>query len=378
MLRRSILVLVAVAAVACAHVAHAAASALVEEEALLNVQIGPRDYKLEALIVRRADAKGPLPIALITHGKNFAAEENARKSARDMIGQLHDFASRGWLAVSVMRRGFGRSDGPETRSGGCDHQNFRDYFAYNADDLVAALEVVARRPDADATRVLAVGVSAGGGTVMALAARKPRGLVGVVNVSGGLHLKRRGGEPCEFADNLTAAFGSFGRQSRVPTLWLYAENDQLFSADLIRRMHAAYVSGGGAAELKIFPPLSDDGHKLWNRFEGRKQWLPALDDFLVTHRLPTWNRAGLAAKIQALLDVDTSRAAIETYLAAPSPKALAVARTSRKFAWWAGGKDLETMRQKSVADCERKNSEPCTVVLENFDLVSEGAQGSGQ
>ena len=139
------------------------------------MQIGPRSYRLEALIMRRADAKGRLPIALITHGKNFAAEENARKSARDMIGQMHDFAHRGWLAVSVMRRGFGRSEGPETRSGGCDHQNFRDYFAYNADDLIAALEVVARRPEADAARVLAVGVSAGGGSVVALAARKPGG-----------------------------------------------------------------------------------------------------------------------------------------------------------------------------------------------------------
>ena len=178
---------------------------------------------------------------------------------------MHDFAHRGWLAVSVMRRGFGRSEGPETRSGGCDHQNFRDYFTYNADDLIAALEVVARRPDADPTRVLAIGVSAGGGSVVALATRKPAGLVGVVNVSGGLHLKHRNGESCEFGDSLTEAFGFFGRQSRVPTLWLYAENDKLFGVELVRRMHAAYVSNGGAAELKMFPPIPDDGHRLWNQ-----------------------------------------------------------------------------------------------------------------
>ena len=373
MLRKAILALAALAAIACAHAA--AASPLVEEETLLDVQIEGRSYRLEALIVRRADAKGPLPIALITHGKNFAVDENARKSARDMIGQMHDFAHRGWLAVSVLRRGFGRSDGPETRSGGCDHQNFRDYFTYNADDLMAALEVVSRRPDADPTRVLAVGVSAGGGSVVALAARQPKGLVGVVNVSGGLHLRRRNGDTCDFADSLTGAFGFFGRQSRVPSLWLYAENDKLFGADLVRRMHAAYVAGGGIAELKIFSQIGDDGHRLWSRFEGRKQWLPELDAFLLANRLPTWDRAALEAKMRTVLNVDSSRAAIETYLAAPAPKALAMARTSRKVSWWAGGKDLATMREKSITACEQKNSEPCTVVLENFDLVPEGAQG---
>ena len=375
MLRQAILALAALAALACAQVAPVAASPLVEEETLLDVQIDGRSYRLEALIVRRADAKGPLPIALITHGKSFAAEDNARKSARDVIGQMNDFAHRGWLAVSVMRRGFGQSQGPETRSGGCGHQNFRDYFTYNADDLMAALEVVTRRPDADPTRVLAVGVSAGGGTVVALAARKPKGLVGVVNVSGGLHLRQRNGETCEFAESLTEAFAFFGRQSRVPSLWLYAENDKLFDSALVYRMHAAYKASGGAAELRIFPPLGDDGHTLWGKFDGRRQWLPELDAFLVANKLPTWDRAALEAKMRTVLNVDSSRAAIETYLAAPAPKALAMARTSRKVSWWAGGKDLATMRQKSVAACEQKNSEPCIVVLENFDVVPEGAQG---
>ena len=86
MLRKAFFALAALATVACMQAAPAAASAVVEEEAFLDVQIGPRAYRLEALIVRRADAKGRLPIALITHGKNFAAEENARKTARDMIG----------------------------------------------------------------------------------------------------------------------------------------------------------------------------------------------------------------------------------------------------------------------------------------------------
>jgi dienelactone hydrolase len=368
-MRKCVVVLVVLAAIACLR-APVAAMLLVEEDAFLDAEIESRAYRLEALFMRRADVKGPLPIALITHGKNSSPEENARKSARDMIGQMQDFAHRGWLAISVMRRGFGRSEGPETRSGGCKHQNFSDYFAHNADDLVAALAVVARRPEADPSRVLAVGVSAGGGSVMALGTRKPHGLIGIVNVSGGLHVTQRNGEACDFADTLTATFASLGRRSRVPTLWLYAENDTLFGADLVRRMHAAYVSGGGKADLRIFPPLANDGHRLWNG--GRRRWLPALDAFLLANGLPTWDRAALEARIKSVINIEASRAALDGYLAAPAPKALAMSRKSGKLAWRAGGKDIDTMRQQSVADCEQKNEQPCTIVLENFDLVGAG------
>ena len=54
----------------------------------------------------------------------------------------------------------------------------------------------------------------------------------------------------------------FGQQSRLPTLWVYAENDKYFGPALAKRMHSAFVSAGGAAELVIAPPFGKDGHSL--------------------------------------------------------------------------------------------------------------------
>ena len=65
-------------------------------------------------------------------------------------------------------------------------------------------------------------------------------------------------------DGLVAAFASFGVRSRVPTLWLYAENDSFFGPGLVRRLHGAYTREGGAATLAQFGPLGNDGHKLWD------------------------------------------------------------------------------------------------------------------
>jgi hypothetical protein len=84
---------------------------LVEEHTFLKVPSDKGGYRLEALVVRPAKADGRLPIALITHGKNAAAAENQAVRPELFRAQARDFAARGWLAVVVIRRGFGQSDG---------------------------------------------------------------------------------------------------------------------------------------------------------------------------------------------------------------------------------------------------------------------------
>ena len=71
--------------------------------------------------------------------------------------------------------------------------------------------------DADSSRVVAVGQSLGGGIALAFAARRPAGLLGVVNVSGGVWRTNGNGGACDHAD-LVAAMATFGSRTRVPTL----------------------------------------------------------------------------------------------------------------------------------------------------------------
>jgi pimeloyl-ACP methyl ester carboxylesterase len=349
--------------------ASSGAQSLVEESTFLTVRIAGRWFRLEAMIVKPADATERLPIALLTHGKNLTAEENARKRAADLLPQARDFAHRGWLAVSVVRRGFGLSDPPQVPEVDCIHQEFTRNFEGGADDLAAALSAIQHRGDADPRRAIAVGVSAGGAAALALAARRPAGLVGVVNVSGGLHL-RRNGRACGFEPGLISAFADMGARARVPTLWLYADNDSLFAPALVRALHAAYTPSGGAAELIELAPLKTDGHFLWSNFDGRRQWLPALDRFLLAHAWPTWDRARVEAALARLRPGLRSIPTVETYLMAPSEKVLARARSGRGVTWWAGG-DMAAMREKSVVACEQQFHEPCAVVMENFSVIGD-------
>ena len=345
----------------------ARAQALVVEDTTLNVTIGAKSYRLEAVVVRPAQASGRLPIALITHGKSREAEKNKKMAARGMLRQARDFAYRGWLAVAVVRRGFGTSDGPQVRGVSCATQEFRRNFESSADDLAAALEVIARRPDADPNRAIAIGSSAGGAAVLALAARNPAGLVGVVNVSGGLRVIRQG-KVCEWGPHYFSTFSTLGRRARVPALWLYAENDSFFPPGLVRRMHAAYSGAGSRAELHMLTPVGDDGHRLWSQFEGRRAWLAPLDGFLRANGLPSWDPARLQAAIEAGRIAEKSRPTMERYFAAPSEKALAVSRSGRYVHFWSGG-ELSAMREKSLASCRERAREPCAILLENFDLI---------
>ena len=135
------------------------------------------------------EGERPLPVALITHGKNSSGRTTGIR-ADMMLPQARDLAARGWLAVAVIRRGYGQSDGipgvARRRLHGVRDDDLVRGFDLEAEDLDAALKALALRPDADGSRAIAVGQSLGGGAVLALAARRPAGLLAVVNVSGGV------------------------------------------------------------------------------------------------------------------------------------------------------------------------------------------------
>ena len=143
---------------------------LIEEQTFLTVKGPSGAYRLEAFIVRPARAQGRLPIALITHGKQRLPAEMALMRAELMLPQARDLAHRGFLAVAVVRRGFGRSGGtPGVATNApyakCSVADLQRYFLVELDDIEAALHIVGERADADPTRAIAIGGSVGGGAV---------------------------------------------------------------------------------------------------------------------------------------------------------------------------------------------------------------------
>jgi dienelactone hydrolase len=352
---------------------------LIEERTFLTVPTDKGSYRLEALVVRPAKADGRLPIALITHGKNPTPAENQALRADLMRPQARDLAARGWLAVAVMRRGYGQSDGLPGISRGapymsCENADLVRGFDIEADDLDGALKALRARPDADDSRVIAVGQSLGGGTVLAYAARKPSGLLGVVNVSGGAW-RTDGDRVCDHAD-LVAAMATFGSRTRIPTLWLYAENDSLFPPELVNRMRAAYAQAGGRADLRMFPPVIGDGHALFMEFGGRVKWLRALDVFMQAHELPNTNLARVDQVMSTVRLAADARRAVEEYLSMPTPKVLVASASGTKAYWVASPNDIQGARKRVLSNCREKSGGECTVVMENSQLVRPVVTGA--
>lgn len=237
---------------------------------------------LEAFLVRPAPAKR-YPLALISHGSPRAFDDRATMSARKYYAIALEFARRGFAALIVMRRGYGTSPGGRADSyGTCARADYIAATAVAVADLRAAIDAMMRRDDISPSGMIAVGHSAGGLATIALTAQAPPGLVAGINFAGG-----RGSSSDNFVcnpDALVQAFGSFGKTSRLPTLWVYAANDMFFAPSLAHRFRDAFRISGGNANFIDAPAFGEDGHYLYSA-TSRPQWTPYVDAFLREQKL---------------------------------------------------------------------------------------------
>ena len=247
---------------------------------------GAKQLNLEGTAYR-PDGDGPFPLAVLNHGSPRNAADRRGGGRVRYPEQSAWFLARGFAVIIPMRRGYADSEGDWAEGGGpCDRSNW--YFAgrESAKDIRAAVEFMQARPFIDRSRVLLVGQSAGGFGVLALAAEGLEGLKGVINFAGGRG-SPQAGRNCS-PKNVIYSMGQFGRTTRVPTLWIYTENDSYFSVPMIQEMHAAFRKAGGDAELILLPQFGADGHLLFSR--GAKLWSPLVEGFL--------DRVGLTGRPQ--------------------------------------------------------------------------------
>jgi pimeloyl-ACP methyl ester carboxylesterase len=262
---------------------------LVRQDRMLPITLADgSQVKLETMILR-PDRPGRFPLVLLVHGTNPATGQAfraaaAQQSPADLLNAAVAFAQRGYAVASIMRRGFGRSEGrfAETLSGSCDD---RDYLAVGriaAEDVTAAVVALRGEPWVELDRVVLMGHSTGGFAVTAAAADNLAGVVGVLNFEGAHGSVP--GRTCS-PDHLVADAGIFGRTARIPALWVYAENDRSAPPALGRRMFDAYVASGAPAQFQILPSYGVDGHAMVPMGPA-EVWWPAVESFLNQLRLP--------------------------------------------------------------------------------------------
>ena len=223
------------------------------------------------------EGEGPFPAIVISHGTPATAAEREKVTAKYPSASAA-LVKMGFVVVNPLRRGYGKSGGTyEEDTDRC--RFFADAGLEIAKDIGAAVAYLRKHPKVDPDRIVLVGQSGGGWGSLAAATRDDVPIRGVVNFAGGLGGKV-GGVPhnnCQ-PDWLVAASAKFGKGARVPSLWVYTENDQYFGPDLSRRMHAAYTEAGGKATYVLLPPFREDGHMLFGH--GVALWQDRVETFL--------------------------------------------------------------------------------------------------
>jgi dienelactone hydrolase len=318
--------------------------------------------ELEAIVLRPDDGL-PHPLAVLNHGSPRNAEDRFTMSPYGMWGQAAAFARRGWVAVVFMRRGYGRSGGELAEGyGSCADPDYAGAGRAGARDIAAVAKFMATQPYVSKDRWISVGVSAGGFATVALAADPPQGLAAAIAFAPG-----RGSTSPDTvcgANQLVAAFAQYGKTSRIPLLWVSAENDHFFGPRLVSQLTTAFSKAGGNVTLVTPPPFGTDGHHLFST-AGIPIWSPIADRFLASNNLAQRERPMEVSTpdIAAPSGLNAGgREGFKTYLESGPNKAFAVGRDSH-FGWATGRRSIDQARQDALGLCVA--SAKCRIVNVN-------------
>ncbi len=236
----------------------AAPAVTVETAAQEIVEVATATGAVMQVRVLRPAGKGPFPLAIVNHGSPVDATERTAMELPTFPSASNWLLARGYMVALPLRRGYGETGGPWVEGyGSCRNPDYYRAGLATADDIQSVMDFLRDRSDLARDRILLAGWSAGGWGSIAAASRNPRGVFAVVNLAGG-----RGGNPAAgncTAERLVAAAGRYGETARIPSVWLYSDNDRFFGPGLSRAMFAAYVGAGGPPNTLPSRPSAPTG-----------------------------------------------------------------------------------------------------------------------
>jgi dienelactone hydrolase len=322
-----------------------AASALPEEVIMIK-KSGLFGLEIETTFFK-PDGPGPFPLVVINHGK-AAGDPRFQERSRYPIATRY-FLERGYAVALPMRQGFSKSSGSYI-GGGC---NVESNGVAQAEDVKLTLDHFTKLPFIDSSKILIAGQSHGGLTTMAFGTFDYPGVKGLVNFAGGLRQDQCAG----WESVLGRAFGSYGRNTKIPSLWFYGDNDSYWTPETWQNMFSRYSEGitknASAARMVAFGRFVVDAHSMFGHLSGREIWQPEVTQFLKTINMPSEITlpqyssspkpvaSGFAAidDVAAVPNLDAAgRLGYERYLTFPLPRAFALS-PSGVWGTWRGGDD---------------------------------------
>jgi dienelactone hydrolase len=314
------------------------------------------------------NSPGRRPLVVLTHGTAAEPEVRAHVTPWAQVRQAEWFARRGYLALVVVRAGYGRSGGTQdTAAGGCrvSHGSFQEAGEASTQDLRAVMDFARQLPEADTSTIVSAGVSTGGFAQVALSANPPPGLKAAISFAGG-----RGGDGHENncnLDGLLDAFRVFGKEAHkhgdLPMLWIYSQNDHWFPPAMAQKFDAAYTRSGAAVQFEMAPPDGDDGHHLYAHVAA---WSDTVEAFLRAHNLLPLGDAVLPAPQAPDVPLppgltDKDEETWKRFLLAPPFKTL-VSDENGALSIGAAAFDQALADEDAKDRCKKGGGKTCTIV----------------
>ncbi|MDZ7280281.1 dienelactone hydrolase [Pantoea eucrina] len=349
---------------------------LVREPLRLQVTLSNGQQAILDAFVTRPAGKTALPVALITQGSSGNA-----KFDRDVMNPNYlsstalAFAQHGYAAVAVMREGYGDSSGAAEYSGGsCAQPHHALAGKRDTMDVLAALAAVRKQPWASADTAILAGMSAGGFAVLAAGAVNPPGVKAVINFAGGRGAID-GKRLCDEA-GLLAAFSAFGNAAKVPSLWLYAANDNDFSPAMAQAFYTAYTAHHAPARFSALPAFGKNGHVVMDTAPSAFWW-PPVGAFLKENGLPYREQIALPdSPLTAPVELNNAggKKAFAAYQGARRyEKAFAIGEDgSWGAAYWARTADAAAAKALSNCNHHQAGQTGCRIYALGDEPVSSG------
>jgi dienelactone hydrolase len=258
---------------------------VIEEQTKVPVKVVDGDGKtiehdIVVTIWRDTDAPRPYPALVLNHGRSYKPDGRAAVG-RAKYSEVSDWLARQGFIVGVPTRlGYGVTGGEDVEdTGSCSRKNYPPGYQASAAQTLAVLAMLRARPEVAPDRAVIMGQSYGGTTAITVAAMTPRGVQATINFAGGGggNPETRPGNPCG-PEKLKRLFADYGKSARIPTLWIYTENDLYMGPTQPKEWFDAFTAAGGVGEYTRFPPHGEDGHGLFTRAPAI--WAPRVLEFL--------------------------------------------------------------------------------------------------